>query len=127
DRNDGTRTQTLDFAGSFGRVHFDWVIPFSSLPRRVLSSRPLEDSGSIYVWVALDRVPKGVTLALQAKWEPPVSFRWSMVRVAKDGRELGRVHAAYQERATEVEQRLVNLDEAAGILVVGTNMGGIDL
>jgi hypothetical protein len=127
DRSDGDRVPSLDWLGSFGRVRFDWVIPFSSLPRRVAPLRPIEPTGSIYLWLALDQVPAGAELGFQAKWEPPVVFRWSLVRVTSDGRELWRMNLPYQERATEVEQRLVQLDGAAGILIVGTNLGGIDL
>jgi hypothetical protein len=126
DRSDG-RIPALDWAGAFGRVRFDWVIPFSSLPRRVAAARPLEPTGSIYIWLDLDRVPKDATLGFQAVWEPPVAFRWTLVRVAADGRELGRLHPAFQERGTEVEQTLVDLSGAAGILVVGTNLGGVEL
>jgi hypothetical protein len=126
DRSDG-RIPALDWAGAFGRVRFDWVIPFSSLPRRVMAARPLEPTGSIYIWLALDRVSSDATLGFQAVWEPPVAFRWTLVRVAPDGRELGRLHPAFQERGTQVEQTLVDLTGAAGILVVGTNLGGVEL
>jgi hypothetical protein len=125
-RSDG-RLPALDWAGEFARVRFDWVIPFSSLPRRVAASRPIEPTGSIYVWLALDQVPSNATLGFQAVWEPPVAFRWTLVRVAADGRELGRLHPAFQERGTEVEQTLVELAGSAGILIVGTNLGGVEL
>lgn len=127
DRDDAAHVPTLDFAGAFGRVRFDWVIPFSSLPRRVAPARPIEPTGAMYVWLALDRVPEGASLGFRAEWEPPVAFRWTLVKVAADGRELSRVHAAFQERGTQVEQTLVELEGAAGILVVGVNLGGVDL
>jgi len=127
DRNDGAHISVLDWLGSFGRVRFDWVLPFSSLPRRVAPLLPIEPTGSMYLWLELDQVPPGSTLGFKAEWEPPVAFRWTLVRVGSDGRELGRVHPAFQERGTSAEQTLVNLEGSAGILVVGTNLGGVDL
>lgn len=127
DRDDGARVVALQWLSELARVRFDWVLPFSSLPRRVAPLFPLEPMGSLYLWLELDRVEAGSNLGFRAEWEPPVTFRWTLVRVAADGRELGRVHPAFQERATSVEQTLVNLEGAAGILVVGTNLGGVDL
>lgn len=127
DRDDGAHLPTLGFAGAFGRVRFDWHLKFSSLPRRVASVRPIEPTGSIYVWLEMDRVPDGATLGFQAVWEPPVSFQWVLVRIGNDGREQSRLMVPFKEKATEAEQSLVKLEGTAGILVVGTNMGGVDL
>jgi hypothetical protein len=127
DRDDGARLPALHWLAELGRVRFDWVLPFSSLPRRVAPLRPLEPTGSVYLWLELDQVPADASLGFRADWEPPVVFRWTLVRVGRDGRELGRVHPAFQELGTSVEQTLVNLEGAAGILVVGTNLGGVDL
>jgi hypothetical protein len=127
DRDDGGRIVQLQWLADLARVRFDWVLPFSSLPRRVAPLFALEPTGSLYLWLELDRVEAGSNLGFRAEWEPPVAFRWTLVRVGSDGRELGRVHPAFQERATSVEQTLVNLEGAAGILVVGTNLGGVDL
>lgn len=124
-RDDGTHLPSLEWTGDFGRVRFDWKIPFSSLPRRVESTRPLEPTGSIYVWLALDHVPAGATLGFRADWEPPVAFKWSLVRIGRDGRELGRIDVPFQERATHVEAQMIDL-KGAGVIAVGTNLGGVD-
>jgi hypothetical protein len=75
----------------------------------------------------LDQPVQGETLAFQAEWEPPVNFQWTLVRVDSVGHELSRINAPFQQRATKVEQQLVNLEGAAGVMVVGINLGGVDL
>jgi hypothetical protein len=125
-RDDGTHMPTVGWAGRFGAARVDWSLRYSSLPRRVGVLRPLSPTGSVYVWLALDQVPAGKSLGFQAEWEPPAAFHWALVRVDKDGRELGRMLAPFTERGTEVEQTLVNFEGAAGVLVVGTSLGGVD-
>jgi hypothetical protein len=126
DRDDGAHLPSLSHAGAFGRVRFDWVMDFSSLPRRVASARPLQPSGSMYVWLNLKDVPADATLAVQAEWEPPAAFGWVLVKVDEKGRELSRVHLPFRQRDTRVEQTLVGLDQAAAVIVAGINLGGID-
>ncbi len=126
-RGDGTLVPSLGWSGDFGRVRFDWSLPLSSLPRRVASQHPIFPTGSIYVWLDLDQPVQGETLAFQAEWEAPVSFQWTLVRVDAAGHELSRIDAPYQQRGTKVEQQLVNLEGAAGVMVVGVNLGGVDL
>jgi hypothetical protein len=74
DRDDGTRLPTLGFAGGFARPQFDWVIPFSSLPRRVISGAPVAPSGAELIWVELDDAPLGAVIGFRAEWEAPVVF-----------------------------------------------------
>lgn len=126
-RDDGTHFQELAWTSDLGRARFDWVLPFSSLPRRVALKQPVDPTGAVYLWVDLDEVALGDTLGFQATWEPPVNFAWSLVRVGKDGHELSRLHVPHQQRATQVEQRLVQLESAGAVLIVGTNLGGVDL
>ncbi|HMJ14743.1 MAG TPA: hypothetical protein VK524_25200, partial [Polyangiaceae bacterium] len=83
-RDDGRHLPSLTWLGDFGRVRFDWVLKYSSLPRRVPATRPIEPSGSIYLWLALDELALGAVVGFQATWEPPVAFKWSLVRVDKD-------------------------------------------
>jgi len=127
DREDGAHLPRLEWLGRFGRPRFDWSIPFSTLPRRVAAKHPVDPTGAIYIWLALDKVPEGAELGFQAEWEAPATFQWSLVRIGADGQELGRLDAPFVERGTKVEQTLVDLEGAAGIIVVGTNLGGVDL
>ncbi|MEZ4225836.1 MAG: hypothetical protein R3B13_33090 [Polyangiaceae bacterium] len=125
-RDDGSHLPSLSWAGSFGAARFDWVLPFSTLPRRVGVLRPLAPTGSVYLWLPLDKVPEGKSLGFQAQWESPATFHWALVRVDGQGRELGRLIAPFSERGNEVQQSIVDLKGTAGILVVGTNLGGVD-
>jgi hypothetical protein len=126
-RDDGRHLPSLAWLGDFGRVRFDWVLRYSSLPRRVAATRPIEPTGSMYVWLDLDEVALGSVVGFQATWERPVAFKWSLVRVDKDGVELSRIDVPFQERASSVEARATELEAAAALLIVGTNMGGVDL
>lgn len=126
-RGDGSVLPSLDWTGAFGRVRFDWSIPLSSLPRNVAALHPIDPTGSIYIWLSLDKVPENKTLAFRAQWELPVSFKWELVRVGHDGSELSRIDVSFEDNATVAERRVVNLQGAAGIVIVGTNMGGVDL
>jgi hypothetical protein len=126
-RDDGQHLPKLAWAGNFGRVRFDWLVKFSSLPRRLAATRPIEPSGAFYTWLDLDQVPAGAVLWFHANWEAPAPFKWALVRVDKDGVELSRIDVPFQERGSEVEARVTNLDNAAAVLVVGTNLGGVDL
>jgi hypothetical protein len=128
----GTRDVTatwpgLGWSGSFGRVRYDWVIPYSSLPRRVAATRPIQPTGSIYVWLHFDQNPGQAPLGFQAQWEPPVSFVWTLVKVARNGAESSRVSLPYQQRATSAEQQLNELGELAAVLAIGTNVGDVEL
>jgi hypothetical protein len=125
ERDDGTHFPGLGWAGWFGSPRFDWTLGWSSLPRRVLLSRPIAPTGAAYLWVDLDGVALGSVLGFQAECEGPAPFVWSLVRVGRDGRELGRLEVPFQEAVRRVEQRVTNLETAAGVIVVATNLGGI--
>jgi hypothetical protein len=127
DRDDGSHWPAMAWTGAFGKVRFDWSIQFSTLPRRVASSRPIEPTGAFYLWLDLDDVPLGAALGVQAEWEHPVPFKWEIVRVDKDGRELSRLDVPYQETGTSFQQRVVGLEAAAGLIVAGVNVGDTEI
>ena len=72
-------------------------------------------------------VPDGATLGFQAVWEAPVAFGWTFVRIAEDGSELSRVDVPFQERATEVEARITELQGARAVAIVGTYLDEVSL
>jgi hypothetical protein len=127
DREDGTRLPSLAFAGSFARAHFDWVIPFSSLPRRVLSGAPIAQSGSQLIWLELDDAPLGAVVGVRAEWEAPVAFKWRVLLIDGEGREVRRVDVTFQERGSSADARVLRLDGAKAIIIAGVNMGGVEL
>jgi hypothetical protein len=127
DRDDGMHAPYEAWSGAFGRANYDWVIRFSSLPRRVRASRPIEPTGLEMVWVDLDEVPLGVSLGFQSEWEAPVAFRWTLISVDEQGQEVARVDVPFQERGRSSEGRVVNLTGVRAVLAIGVNMGGVDL
>lgn len=126
-RDDGLHLPTLAWSGAFGRARFDWVIPFSSLPRRVAIQPPIDSTGAALIWLDLDEVPIGATLAVRAEWEAPVNFQWQLVKISPTGQEIGRVDVPYQQRARQAEVRMTRLEGAAAVLIVGTNLEGIEI
>jgi len=127
DRDDGTHPPFLSWAGAFGRPRYDWTLKFSSLPRRVRASRPLEPTGIELIWIDMDEVPIGVSLGFESEWEAPVSFKWRLISVDDQGREMARVDVPYQERGRAAEGRVVNLTGVRAVLAIGINLGGVDL
>lgn len=127
DRDDGTRLPGMAFAGSFARPRFDWVIPFSTLPRRVLSGTPIAPSGAELIWVDLDDAPLGAAIGFRAEWEPPVAFQWRILLVDREGREVRHVDVTFQERARSADARVLRLDGAKAMLIAGVNLGGVEL
>jgi hypothetical protein len=127
DRDDGTRFPALSFAGTFARPHYDWIIKFSSLPRRVLSGRPIAQSGAELIWLELDDAPIGAAVGIRAEWEAPVAFAWRVLLIDREGREVRRVDVTFQDRVTSADARVLRLDGAAALIIAGVNLGGVDL
>lgn len=127
ERSDSAHLPSAEWAGAFGRARYDWTVKFSSLPRRVRASRPLEPTGIELIWIDLDEVPLGVSLGFESEWEAPVSFKWRLISLDEAGREMGRVDVPFQERGRSSEGRVVNLTGVSAVLAVGINMGGVDL
>jgi hypothetical protein len=50
-RSDGAHLSGADRFGHFGRVRFDWSIPYASLPRRLAQLHPIEPTGAAYLWL----------------------------------------------------------------------------
>jgi hypothetical protein len=127
DRDDGTRLPSLAFAGSFARPHFDWVIPFSSLPRRVLSGTPIAPSGTELIWLDLDDAPIGAAIGFRAEWDAPVAFQWRLLAIDRNGVDVRRIDVTFQERGLTADARVLRLDGAKAIIIAGVNLGGIDM
>lgn len=126
-RDDGRHHPRLAWLGDAGRVRFDWVLRASSLPRRVAPLRPLEAFGCAYSWLELDRVTLGKVLAFRAEWETPATFRWALLTIDARGAVLARFDLPYVQNAASAERTLEDYDGAVGVLIVGINLGGIDL
>lgn len=126
-RDAGTNAPELLWLGDAGRVRFEWSLKASSLPRRVAPLRPIEPLGSTYLWLEMDRVTLGKTLAFQAEWELPAALRWTVVAIDASGRAVQRYDLPYVQNATSAERTIENQQDAAAFLIVGTSVGGVDL
>jgi hypothetical protein len=126
-RDDGVHFAESASLGSFGRVRFDWSIAYASLPRRVSPERPIDPTGSTYVWIDLRGAPHGARLSLRMEWETPVIFRWVLVRVRPDGSEASRVLVTSQQRSSSADRNLDDLDGLAGVAIIGINTGDLRL
>ena len=117
----------LSQLGEIAVPRVDWIIKASSLPRRVAPPLPLQPWGSVYVRLDLD-VPKDkLQLGVKIDWEGPVQMRWQVARLDQAGNEFGRIDIAFEEHGTEIERRLTALEGTRSLLIVGTNLGGVDL
>jgi hypothetical protein len=124
-RDDGVHFAESAMAGAFGRIRFDWSLAYASLPRRVSPERPIDPSGSTYIWIDLSGAPKGAGLAFHLEWEAPVPFRWALLRIDQNGFEASRVMITPQQKASSAEKNLDALDGLAGVALVGVNIGDL--
>ena len=127
DRDDGAHLAESAWLEEAGRVRFDASWKLRELPRR-LAFRPLEPTGMVYTWVDLrgaEKVPGSI--GLHFTWEYPVTVRWAVVRVDADGREMSRLSVAHSRGDTKADAIVEQLDGVAGLLIVGSNTGEVDL
>jgi hypothetical protein len=125
-RSDGMHLTGVERFGDFGRVRFDWAVPYSSLPRRLAPIRPLDPTGATYLWIDCADAPAGAELTFLADWELPSIFRWSLIKIDRTGAENGRIDIAGVYGDSHVERSVVGLAGMAGLLVVGVNGGSTD-
>lgn len=125
-RSDDGHLTDVNKYGDFGRVRFEWMVPLSSLPRRLAPMRPIEAMGATYIWVDLKDAPEDLNLAFVADWEAGVLFHWAIVKVDAQGIEMGRITTAGIRGSIHTERSLLGLQGAAGLVIVGINAGSID-
>lgn len=118
-------TQMIDVAkyGDFGRVRFEWAVPYKSLPRRLAQTRPVEPLGATYLWLDLDGAKEGAELTLIAEWEEPVAFRWAIVKVDAQGSPMATFDVVPVLGQTKIEKTVRDLAGARGLVIVGLNEG----
>jgi hypothetical protein len=104
-----------------------WSLKSESLPRSIALADPLEPSGSTYVLVELQPEHRERVVAFRLNCEAPVSYVWSVVRLLPDFSRHSSVPVAYRERGGQADVRVTPQPSVSALLLVGTNMGGIDL
>ncbi len=125
-RSDGAHLLATEHYGAAGRVFFEWSVPYSSLPRRLAPAHPLEPTGATYLWVDLAGAPSTAEITFVADWELPAVYRWSIVKVDKNGAESGRIDVTSIFGTNHVERTIILREELAGLLLVGTFTGSLD-
>ncbi len=113
--------------GDLVQPRIDWVIKASSLPRRVAPALPLQPWGSVYVRIDLDVPTEKLELGIKTEWEAPVAMIWQIAKLDDTGKDIGRIEIAFEQRGNEIERRLVALEGTRSLLIVGMNLGGVDL
>jgi hypothetical protein len=126
DRDDGQHFPEAARLGSFGRPRFDASWPYRSLPRRIAYT-PLEPTGAVLLWVDLAGAPEHTALNFHAAWEYPVTMHWALVRVSPDGQEISRIDVTHERGVYTSDQQVLELDGAAGLLIVGASSGEVAL
>ena len=126
ERDDGGHLAESAWLGAAGRVRFDAAWAHHELPRR-LAYRPLDPTGMVYLWLDLRGPSPPSSLGVHFTWEYPVTMRWALVRLDAEGRELSRLVVAHQRGQTKADTIVEQLSGAASILVVGVNVGEVDL
>lgn len=120
--------QSLFQAQAWGtKMEFAWRLGSESLPRNVALADPMEPTGTSYVRVDLQPGDRNKVIAFRMSCESPVSYVWSVVRLDEADSLHSSVEIAYRERGGEAEARITPQPGVRALVLVGTNMGGIDL
>jgi hypothetical protein len=106
-----------------GHARRDWEIDWPISPRRLAPARPTAPTGSSYILIKRNGAPAGSRLRVEATWEEHAAFHWAIVKLAADGSELARVPVTAQDKATDAQITIDDLDQTAAILIVAVNAG----
>ena len=87
----------------------------------------LEALGATYLFLDLDAGQERAKLGFEATWEGPVGFAWSLVKLDARGHALGRIDVPFLDNQTSARRTVADLSGAAAVMVVGTNVGGVEL
>ncbi len=104
-------------------VKLDWSIDWPDKPRRFAFTSGVAPTGSSYVGIRRAGAPNGSRLRIEVEWEQHAKMRWSVVKLDPGGREIGHISVPTTERSTQAQMTVVDLDVAASLLLVGTNVG----
>lgn len=122
-RSDDAHLFDVTKYGALGRVRIEWDVAYTSLPRYLAPLRPIEALGATYLWVDLAGAADQSELTMVVDWEPPVAFRWAIVKLDGEGAETGRKELFGVLGSTHIETTLRDLRDAKSLLIVGVNEG----
>ncbi len=101
----------------------EWDVLASSLPRRLAVRRPVDPTGTTYVRVKLDAMPKGGGLDFDLEWEQGARFVWRVVKLDTAGKVVGEVRPPVLETARKFTLDVRALTGVASIVLVGVQSG----
>lgn len=122
-RDDGLHLPETRTLGDAAALRFDWDIPWPSAPRRLAPRAPTYPLGASYVRVSTEGAPAGARLRFEIEWEEHAAMAWTVVRVDRAGRELGRIAVRARDRATEAALTVVDLTGTGSVVLVGVGTG----
>jgi len=115
-------------SSSFGsKIEPTWTLEGKTLPRSIALPQPIEPTGAAYVLTQLTRAQQNKIVVFRMKCELPVSYVWSVARLDKKGRTISRRAVPYRQRGGDAATSVQPVEGTESLLLVGTNMGGIDL
>jgi hypothetical protein len=106
-----------------GHARRDWAIDWPDHPRRLAPALPIAPTGSSTILIRRNGAPAGSRLRVEATWEEHAAFHWGAVKLANDGSEIGRLSIPAQDKATDAQITIDNLDGVGAILLVAVNAG----
>jgi hypothetical protein len=105
------------------QVRVEWSVAWPDKPRSLMSGVGVAPTGAAYIAVDCRDRPKRAGLRFEATWEEHAQMLWALVLLDGEGKELRRVVVPEQNRGTEAQMSLADLEGAARVLVVGSNAG----
>ena len=121
--DDGLHHPESRALGDSARVTPDWDVPWPATPKRYPQRAPVAPTGASYLIVSTRGAPEHARLRVEIEWEEHALFRWAIVKLDREGRELGRLAIPTRERATSSQMSVVDLSGADRLMLVGVNVG----
>jgi hypothetical protein len=101
----------------------EWDVLASSLPRRLAVRRPIDPTGTTYLRVVLDTLPKGGGFDFDLEWEQGARFVWRVVKLDAAGKVVGEVRPPVLETARKFTLDVRALTGVKTVLLVGVQVG----
>lgn len=102
---------------------YEWVIPTSTLPRRLAVRRGIEPTGSTFVRIDVDKLPPSQGLEIDLAWEQGARFLWRLVELDAAGKQIGIVPVPVLDTARKVTVEARHLANVKTLVLCGFNTG----
>jgi len=102
---------------------FEWVVPASTLPRRLAIRRGIEPMGMTFVKIELDVAPKSDGVEIDVAWDGGARFAWKVLKLDAAGKKLGEVPVPPLETTRKITIDVRRLNGARSLVLCGVNVG----